>query len=212
MPPPRPLNAREQAALTLYVALMEEAKVRFYVIDMAISGRTGLPERGVREFCYLQLRMLCEVIALACLTANGNIKETQERDLMKSAYADRIIKRLAKLHPDFYPRPAIDTRIPGGIHLVPITDPFLTKDDIVKLYGQCGDNLHRGSLKRLLEPQSPVPSQYGDIIEWTNKVLKLLERHYITLSDKLTTILCLLGEPYPKGAVQVALGRPTEPE
>jgi hypothetical protein len=79
MPPPRPVNEREQAALKLYVSLMEEAKVRFYVIDMAISGRTGLPERGVREFCYLQLRMLCEVIALACLTANGNIKETQER-------------------------------------------------------------------------------------------------------------------------------------
>src|ERR1035437_2529629 len=132
MPAPRPLDEREQAALKLYGGLMEEAKVRFYIIDIAVSGRTGLPERGVREFCYLQLRMLCEVIALACLTANGNIKETQENNLMKGVYADKIIKRLAKVHPEFYPRPAIDACTPsGGIHLVPITDPFLTKDDII---------------------------------------------------------------------------------
>jgi hypothetical protein len=209
---PRPLNEREQAALKLYVGLMEEAKVRFYVIDMAISGRTGLPERGVREFCYLQLRMLCEVIALACLTANGNIEETRGRDLNNGVYADKIIKRLATLHAEFYPRPAIDTRTPDGIHLVPITEHFLTKDDLIKLYSQCGDNLHRGSLKRLLKPQIPVPAQYRDLVDWINKIIKLLDRHYITLSDKKTTILCLLGEPYPKGVVQIALGRPPEPE
>jgi hypothetical protein len=213
MPERRPIDEREQAALALYVGLMEEAKVRFYVIDMAISGRTGLPVRGVREFCYLNLRMLCEVIALACLTANGNISETQQNELHKGTYADKIIKRLAKLHTEFYPRPAIDTRMPdGGIHLVPITEPFLTKKDIVRLYHQCGENLHRGSLKRLLEPQVTVPAQYGDIVEWANKITKLLDRHYITLSDKLTTIICLLGAPYPTGAVQIALGRAPEPE
>jgi hypothetical protein len=127
-------------------------------------------------------------------------------------YANKIIQRLGKLHSDFYPLPAIDTRVPGGIHLEPITETFLTKEDITRLYGQCGDNLHRRNLKQLLEPQTQVPSQYGDIIEWTNKVIKLLEVHYITLSDKQTTILCLLGEPYPKGVIQIALARPPEPE
>ena len=213
MPERRPIDEREQAAMKLYIGLMEEAKVRFYVIDMAVTGRTGLLERGVREFCYLNLRMLCEVIALACLTANGNISETRQNELHKGPYADKIIKRLAKLHPEFYPRPAIDTRTPdGNIDLVPITDPFLTKEDIIKLYHQCGDNLHRGSLKRLLEPQVPVPAKYGDIVEWTNKIIKLLDRHYITLSDNLTTFVCLLGAPYPTGAVQMVLGRAPEPE
>jgi hypothetical protein len=211
MSAPRPLDEREQAALRLYVGLMEEAKVRFYVIDMAISGRTGLPERGVREFCFLQLRMLCEVIALACLTANGNIKETQGKDLKSGAYADKIIRRLATLHKDFYPRPAIDTRTPDGIHLAAIAEPFLTKDDLIKLYSQCGNNLHRGSLKRLQSPQIQSPTHYQDIVEWTSKTIKLLDRHYITLSDKWTTIICFLGEPYPTGVVQVALGRPPEP-
>jgi hypothetical protein len=212
MTAPRPLDEREEAALKLYVGLMEEAKVRFYVIEMAVSGRTGLPERGVREFCYLQLRMLCEVIALACLTANGNMSETHG-DLRKATYADYVIKRLTNLHPEFYPRPASDSHTPdGGIQLIPITEPFLTKEDIKNLYSQCGNNLHRGSLKKLLGPQTSVPAQYGDIIEWTNKVTKLLDKHYITLSDKETTILCLLGEPYPKGVVQVAIGRPPEPE
>ena len=210
---PRPPDEREQAAMQLYLGLMEEAKVRFYVIEMAIAGKTGLPERGVREFCYLQLRMLCEVIALACLTANGNMKETREKDLMKGAYADRVIKRMGRLHPEFYPRPAIPTQTPeGAVHMLPITAPFLTSEDIIKLYGQCGDNLHRGSIKRLLETQNPVPVQYGDIIEWTNKIVRLLDVHYITLSDKLTTILCELGAPYPKGVVQVSFGRAPDPE
>jgi hypothetical protein len=57
MPERRPIDEREQAALALYVGLMEEAKVRFYVIDMAISGRTGLPVRGVRLIPLTQVRL-----------------------------------------------------------------------------------------------------------------------------------------------------------
>jgi len=75
MSDPSPLNAREQADFQLYIGLMEEEKVRFYVLENVLRGSTGLPPRGVRESCFLQLRMLCEVIAFACITANGNIKE-----------------------------------------------------------------------------------------------------------------------------------------
>jgi hypothetical protein len=202
------MEKREQAAIDLYANLMEEAKVRFYLINMAVGGKTGLPERGVREFCFLQIRMLCEIIALACLAANGNTKETRAKDPQKSAYADKIVKRLGEVSPEFYPRPAIDQGGSGAIRLVPAKEPFLTADELIKLYGLCGDNLHRGSLKRLLEPKGLFPAKYEDIVGWANKIVKLLDRHYITLGDKKTVVVCLLGESYPKGRVRIALAGP----
>jgi hypothetical protein len=208
MPAQSPIDKREQAAIDLYANLMEEAKVRFYLINMAIGGKTGLPERGVREFCYLQIRMLCEVIALACLAANGTVKETGGKDPQKGAYADKIIKRLGGLNQEFYPRPAVEKGSGGATRLVPATESFLAPDELVKLYDLCGDHLHRGSLKRLLDPKELFPAKYEDIVGWTNKIVKLLDRHYITLGDKKTVILCLLGENYPKGRVRIVLASP----
>src|SRR5262245_54958017 len=96
---------REQAAMKLYAGLMEEAKARLHAVEHAINGRLGLASAQIiREFCYLQFRLLCEVIALGCLTAHGDI--THASKLRKEYAADKIIKQLEELHPEFYPRPA----------------------------------------------------------------------------------------------------------
>jgi len=88
------------AALDDYSMLMEEAKYRLLAMDTALGGRTGLPKGAIREFCFLELRMLCELIALGCLTAHGDLKTSK----LKTSYeADRIIRSLQKLHPDFFP-------------------------------------------------------------------------------------------------------------
>src|SRR6266850_2561007 len=90
-------------AMKLYVAILEETKVRIDCINTALNGRTTLPERSAVEFCYLQLRMLCELIAVGCLVVHGDIEGT--KGLRKAWAADEIMKRLEKLHPDFYPHP-----------------------------------------------------------------------------------------------------------
>ncbi len=69
---PDQLRAR---TLKLYLALMEEARVRLDAINHAFQNDAGLPPRMVRETCYLQLRFLCEIIALGCLVAHGDIKK-----------------------------------------------------------------------------------------------------------------------------------------
>ncbi|MGA7124937.1 MAG: hypothetical protein WBZ19_01415, partial [Chthoniobacterales bacterium] len=101
--PARVVTKQQQDASILYANLLEEAKIRIASIEAVISGRAGLPAPLVREYSYLQLRILCELIALGCLTAHGDIKATQAPKLQKEYAADVIIKRLENLHPNFYP-------------------------------------------------------------------------------------------------------------
>jgi hypothetical protein len=70
----------------------------------------GLPAAIVREVRFLQLRMLCELIALACLMAHGDIPAVQaSKKLSKEYSADKIIGQLDALHPNFYPYPVLVT-------------------------------------------------------------------------------------------------------
>jgi hypothetical protein len=73
------VTKKQNEAINLYAAIMEEAKIRLNSIDMALAGTTILPHQLVREFCFLQLRMLCELIALGCLTAHGDVVEATQR-------------------------------------------------------------------------------------------------------------------------------------
>lgn len=60
------MSSSDQKQLDLYAQLMDEVKARFACINHVTHGFTGLPTPVVREFCYLQIRFLCELTALAC--------------------------------------------------------------------------------------------------------------------------------------------------
>src|ERR1700722_492219 len=120
----------QNEAMTLYLGILEEAKVRINCINIALGGRTNLPERGAIEFCYLQLRMLCELIAVGCLVVHGDIEGT--KGIRKVWAADEIMKRLERLHPDFYPHPVLFTfPEPGRVHLEVVEDGFLNREELI---------------------------------------------------------------------------------
>jgi len=195
-------------ASSLYVDLLEEAKVRIAGIDAAISGRMGLPVLLTREFSYLQLRMLCEVIALGCLTAHGEIRASQAAKLQKEYAADKIIGRLEELHSNFYPHAIRLSITPGHAHFDRLDSGFLTKAELIKLYGKCGDQLHRGSLKKLLATgRRTQPPNFADIAGWTNKIITLLNQHHIASFDNLSHFICMLkrSESGDHAAVAIAL-------
>ena len=190
-------------AMHLYAAIMEEAKIRLYSIDMALGGATILPHQLVREFCFLQLRMLCELVALGCLAAHGDIEETTK--LRKEWSADRIMEKLAKLHLTFYPRPVVQTRHPEGHwHMENVTEPFLTKEELLNLNGKSGDVLHRGNLKKLLSPKTPIQTNFPDMAEWGRKIGVLLNKHAIFLMGG-EVVLCTLRNPGDKDRVHVVM-------
>lgn len=197
---------RQVNAISLYADLMSEVKVRMTSIRTATDNFTGIPGPLIREYCFLQLRMICEIIALACLTAHGDIKATQSKKLSKEYSAERIFKMLENLHPDFYPHPSRMTKKgPNRFHLEQVTDGFLTKDNLLLLYVKCGDVLHRGSIKKLLSDKTPLEADFTEILDLWGEIQTLLKIHRVGLLDGKTHIMCLLHDEKQGGAVQVVI-------
>lgn len=189
--------------MTVYANLMEEARYRVEAMDAALSGRIPLPDMMLEEFIYLQIRLLCEIVALGCLVAHGDFTQDQITKLRDEYDADRIIKTLAPLSPTFFPEPIrITIRPPSpndpkgsvNIDLAP-AGSYLTKEALLNLYGRTGNYLHRGKLRRL---ESRPPYKAVDLAnakECARKTLGLLDQHRIRSPNNLRHWYCALKGP-----------------
>jgi hypothetical protein len=199
----------QQRAMDLYSGLLEEMKVRIDAVEFAISGLLRLHPVIIREFSYLQLRMICELIALGCLTAHGDIAAT--KTLRKAWSADEIFKALERLHPDFYPHPVEQISKPGWHELRPIQSGFLTKKELLSLNGQCGDILHRGSLRKLLAGPISASQDHPDVSVWIRKIKLLLRSHRIGLIGGQSHFVCAMSASLAGGKAQVAFAEAALP-
>lgn len=182
---------------------MDEIKGRLTCIHYALSGKMdALPKPVLREFLFLQIRFICEVIALSCLCAHGDMEETGK---LKGDWKPKnIMDGLQELNPTFYPRPMVSQRMDdGSVHFDDVKDPFLSKHELIKLHGQCGDVLHKGSFKSLSKPKDFV-EDFVDIKEYNIKIVKLLNEHLITLYDGQWQFICQMGGVNEKVNVGIA--------
>jgi hypothetical protein len=182
---------QEKQILSEYQLLMNEVKYRLKLVLQLIKHDAPYPEGIVKEFCFLQIRMVCELVGLGCLLAHGGIKGAQTLQLKKAYSPERIISELEKLHPNFFPEAFIPIKEPdGGLAIAEVKPGYLTKGELVKLHGLCGQVLHRGSIERFLaRAHAPLTSR-KETIEWTEKLLKLLDHHIIFLSGMDKAIAC----------------------
>lgn len=162
-------NQTQLAASALYANLMTEIKIRITAINTGTLNQLPVPPPIVKEFCFLQVRMICELIALGCLVAHGDISATKSSKLQKAWEADKIIEALEALHPDFFPVPVVQgigaPLSSGAKHhtIEPRVPHPLPKAEFLKLYHKCGETLHRGSIKKLLSQKTPIQVHYPDI-------------------------------------------------
>jgi hypothetical protein len=175
--------------LKLYSALMGEVRARLDAVSVLLRPDSKLPAPIVRECCYLQFRMICEVIALGCLTAHDDIEAVKTGKMTKAYAADWIMKQLDSLHTDFYPRPVVLDASGAIKHFTPVPEGFLTKGEFLKLYARCGDHLHRGSLKKLLTPRMPTETAYSDLREILASITGLVSEHLVLRSDRKSVIV-----------------------
>ena len=175
---------------------MQEIKERLYTIDEVLSGRTALHGPLAHEFCFLQLRIICECIAYACVIAHAYLKELQAPKFQKEWSADELMKQLGGLHQDFYPKPKTMTITNGRVQLGEIDAPYLTKSNLLRLNGICGNKLHRGTPKKYAFNPAPehLAADRQTIINYTNEVFRLMESHLMTDRDKPQYILCRFRE------------------
>ncbi len=179
-----------------YTDLMQEIKERLYVIEDVLSGKTSLHGPLAHEFCFLQLRIICECISYACVIAHSYIEDIQTSKFQTGWSADKLMKALDELHQDFYPQPWTMTVTTSEVKLDEIRVPYLTKDDLKKLNGICGDKLHRGSPEKYA--YQPTPKRLEDdrqtVIDFGNKIFRLMESHMMKNRDKPRYILCRFRE------------------
>jgi hypothetical protein len=191
-------TSKQVKAIDLYAALMREARQRIDAVIFILDGGTRLPEAIIRELCYLQFRMLCETIAIGCLVAHGDIVEARIKNFEKEWAADKIMRVLETLKPDFYPQQV--TLLPNVINAN--TNPnALTKKELFKLYAQCGEFLHRGRVKKVMQlnpnPFAQPKIDSKDILFWNQKIDDLLGCHIMTLGlteTKASILLCVLRD------------------
>ncbi|WP_298194789.1 hypothetical protein [Novosphingobium sp.] len=131
----------------IYANLMDEARIRIFSLERAIDDRENWAPRMIQEFCYLQLRLLCETVALGCMVAHGDVTGTNIQKRYEPAV---LIARLEALNPDFFPKGVRFRFEPTGVRLGDHPVPQLTKEELVKLWNISGTFLHRGTAKRVL--------------------------------------------------------------
>jgi hypothetical protein len=199
---------KQIAASVLYANLMEEVKIRISAIDAGTSGLVRLQAPFIREFCFLQIRMICELIALGCLAAHGDI--TTSTKLRKEWAADKIMEELEKLHPEFFPRAMRQGRDADNHHTMEPVDGTLTKPQLLKLYHECGEVLHRGSIKKLLKANIPIQVNFPEITARAQKLNDLLEVHIVSMLGGDMHFICVLRNASDGMKVQVAIAESTE--
>jgi hypothetical protein len=203
-----PATANQRRLRTLYCNLMMEAKLRLLVIDGIFTGEYKVPHRPGFELCYLQLRMICEIIALGSVALHGDIPAVSSAKFRDAYEADWILKRLESLHPTFYPEPgfALGAVPDGAMEFAPMADPYMTKADLLKLYFQCGEILHRGTSKKLAAAWDEP--DFLPVMEASSKIVRLLTFHRIAFVGGEFELWVWLNGTTPVGKVEARLIAP----
>jgi hypothetical protein len=185
MPTPEQFEAAK-----LYADLIGEIGVRIDAINPESMQQYRLPGPLMREFCYLQMRMICELVALGCLVAHGDIERTSS--LRKAWNADEIMDKLEQLHPDFFPVATVIDNIGGTNHTVTLVRDAMTKQEVIDLYHESNRHLHKGSLRNLLNGKSPSQLDYAAVTKHVEKLIALLRCHTVTMLGGGTMFMCIL--------------------
>lgn len=167
-----------------YCDCMEEVKRRTHTITTMLDGSWSTPYKATNvEFGCLQLRKTLELIALASIAANKEEYARQRAKFDSDWHAERIIRDLEKVNPNFYPKPTIqiaDEATGKVVETIDREEDYLTKDLFAEVYSRCSEVLHA---------TNPYDKQadYGVgalLPNWNQKIVNLLNHHQIQLIDQ----------------------------
>lgn len=139
--------------LALYGSLMAEVKARVdYVANAAGQyqhGSDGTANQFELEGWYLQLRRVCELVALAVLTAHSG-DPAFIAGLADKPHADYLLGQLGKLSIDAVPQQAMFLEVDDTLFaMVPNQNREEFREAIRALYVHCNNVLHAGHLNFL---------------------------------------------------------------
>jgi hypothetical protein len=138
--------SKRSPPIQLYAQQMREIKRRIEVIDFfMLKGGHALYQPTTIESVCLQFRKVLELIAFSSLIANKDRYSAAYANFASNWNAELLLKDLRRINPKFYPMP-IEERPSerAGIKTdaIPVTDEYLTEEDLVNIYKKCGGMLH----------------------------------------------------------------------
>lgn len=175
-------NPTDYKLMRDYKNLMIEIRLRMKSAYKAINSELDIPSEHALEFAYLQVRLMCELLALACLVAHGEELKTYIKNLQKEYSAGKIFTGLGKIHPRFFPNPISGKRT--NKHSVTLTDsnlPFLDRQALTKLYNNTGNKLHRGSARNFKPSKFENEKASIELADILQKFSNLLCDHGIVM-------------------------------
>jgi hypothetical protein len=189
------MTPEQREALTTYCNCLQSAKKRLALVDAVTSGRLRIDHEAVdSEFACLQLRRALELIAFASVAAHKDIYSQAHADFATHWNAKKLLQKLEKLHPDFYPKPVRITEpdSPGPKRLIEIESDYLSKDDFVFLYNTCSEALHEWNPYR----SDPRVVHFGHpVSEWVVRTRRLLEMHWISFVGTMDIFVVVFNGP-----------------
>lgn len=206
-------------AIRAYLPLMHELTIRMDLVAHACEGRLNLSPPYAREYAYLQFRRMCELIALGCLGLHGDLPEAQTQAAKKEWNAEKIMRLLHRSYPHSFPQSVIRETTPKGWSIQANSKPnALTLEEFRTLYSECGEVLHRGTIRSLHASVPLTEMDYQKVIDWQRKVVDLMNEHLIgranaagfyVVSLRTTSGFpeCSIFSPNQSGGMDVAIRR-----
>jgi len=178
----------------LYCTLMEYIKWRVGAVlkttRLVQTKKHYLENHLAAEFCLLQLRMCCELLAIGCVAIHTDIPQTSR--LKKMWNADLIMKAFEKLKPEFFPQGSIDETRPEGLIQQHAAQGAMSKQDFMKAYNLFGGMLHTGTFQHYERP-SVGRRDFSIIEDFLDKFIKLLNNHVYFLDNNKAMVRIIMN-------------------
>jgi hypothetical protein len=186
---------------------MDQVSRRLRLISAVAGGTVSTGDESANaEFACLQLRKALEQVAFAALAASRERYAQLRPQIEREWSAKRILERLGKIHPGFYPQPVSPVpQGPNSWHFDLVPDGYLTQDDFVLLYDKCSDAVHDWNPFR----EGPwVVDLQRSIAEWAARIERLVAYHLIRLVDQQDLLLVQLVGDNGRAHVLTATPQP----
>lgn len=177
--------------LNLYHDCLYEIKRRIDVIADHLNKETTEKYLIIEvETVCLQFRKILEKIALMSLVANKELYAEQNAKFAKHYHAERIMRDLERINPNFYPVPVNRIKHENKEdELVEIENGYLTKEEFVEIYERCGGMMHAQNPFASPKPINEIKACFP---EWLTKIYILVNHHLIRLVGGEVMFVALL--------------------
>ncbi len=166
--PSFPKSKNERAYAHLQVLFEINARLQIIESVKQINAPFGI----AREICYLQLRHICELVAIGSVIVQGDY--TSSPDFTGEYAPSKVFKSLDKHYPGSFPQTLVIEKGENGIQFkCNVSRNEMTRKEMEELWGRTGNFLHRLKLKNFFREETEL-NIWPEIDQHTAKLKALL--------------------------------------